>query len=417
MLHPSNALYSGDVHAAAERVLEWHIQRHYGVQHAVVHALTNGTEGDVQPAYAPTRGFAEADRLGRELGERALALFRSLDGQLTEDVRIRHQYAEIPLGKQHPLGGVTVCERALVGFPVVGGSEESESDLPHHLPAVREGERRASPQGCHTWKNPAGAFLQKLMHKDFPTMYTFQVVRINQLLLVAVPGEMSTEMGWRVKHAVLQAAQQTQQPVTHVAVVGLANQYVSYFTTPEEYDMQHYEGAATLFGPDSGPFIQTHLVHLVHQMADPTRQPVVPSSWTFRPGLRFSYFPHKTPRQVDPESGPVEVFAAHTPPLVQFQWQDGTPGAMPSDMSLVRIEHQDNSGNWGTYHSDGLPVDDRGLGIEVRYVRETGFAGVGIWQAVWYPQLPLPAGRFRFAIAARDAWPELYSVPFTFVSP
>ena len=49
-------------------------------------------------------------------------------------------------------------------------------------------------------------------------------------------------MGQRLKRAVLQAAQHTRQSITHVAIVGLANQYISYFTTPEEYALQHYEG-------------------------------------------------------------------------------------------------------------------------------------------------------------------------------
>ena len=52
-------------------------------------------------------------------------------------------------------------------------------------------------------------------------------------------------MGQRLKRAVLQAAQHTRQSITHVAIVGLANQYISYFTTPEEYALQHYEGAST----------------------------------------------------------------------------------------------------------------------------------------------------------------------------
>jgi hypothetical protein len=164
--------------------------------------------------------------------------------------------------------------------------------------------------------------------------------------------------------------------------------------------------------------IQQHYrVQLVQQMADTTTQAVVPSSWKFRPGLRVSYFPHKTPRQIDPEAMQVEVFASQIPPRVQFQWQDGTPGSVPSDRSLVRLEIQNGNHNWVAYRRDGIPVDDQGLDIDLHYRGETEFAGVGVWQATWYPQTPLPAGRLRFAISARDAWPALYSVPFTLTSP
>ena len=38
-----------------------------------------------------------------------------------------------------------------------------------------------------------------------------------------------------------------------------ANEYASYFTTPEEYGAQHDEGGTTVYGPASGPFLTTSL--------------------------------------------------------------------------------------------------------------------------------------------------------------
>ena len=35
----------------------------------------------------------------------------------------------------------------------------------------------------------------------------------------------------------------------HVIITGLANTYTSYVTTPEEYSVQRYEGASTIYGP------------------------------------------------------------------------------------------------------------------------------------------------------------------------
>lgn len=35
----------------------------------------------------------------------------------------------------------------------------------------------------------------------------------------------------------------------HVVIAGLTNTYSSYITTFEEYAMQRYEGASTIFGP------------------------------------------------------------------------------------------------------------------------------------------------------------------------
>jgi neutral ceramidase len=36
-----------------------------------------------------------------------------------------------------------------------------------------------------------------------------------------------------------------------VVVAGYCNDYASYLTTPEEYALQDYEGASTLFGPNT----------------------------------------------------------------------------------------------------------------------------------------------------------------------
>jgi len=35
----------------------------------------------------------------------------------------------------------------------------------------------------------------------------------------------------------------------HVVISALANTYANYITTPEEYYVQRYEGASTIYGP------------------------------------------------------------------------------------------------------------------------------------------------------------------------
>ena len=48
---------------------------------------------------------------------------------------------------------------------------------------------------------------------------------------------------------------------------GLANEFIQYFTTPEEYDRQHYEGGSTLYGPLSAPFLQDQLIELTSRLS------------------------------------------------------------------------------------------------------------------------------------------------------
>ncbi len=410
---PDNDLYSGDVHAAAERTVEWDIQREYGVRGDVVHALANGAEGDVQPAYG-TQGFPEAERIGRALGAKGFTLFRALDTHLTDDVRIRHNYEEVSMLEGHTVDHLQVCQRAVFGAPVLGGSEESRSPLYKLFPDAREGARWSEASACQAGKRKAFGFLQDLhATKDFPTTLTLQTIRINELLLVTVPGEMTTEMGRRVKRSVLKSTQQTNQGVEYLAVVGLANQYASYFTTPEEYELQHYEGAATLYGPASGPFIAERLARLVRQMAGKATRSELPSEWTFKPGAAVEYFPSPPSIQDRQVASQVELDLAEAQPRASFLWYDLPPGSIP-DAPLVRIEAQHSDGRWIRFRRDHVPVDDRGLHLEVRYLPDPDDPGAGVWKATWYPQPPLPGRLLRFAIAAPEGQPELYSAPFSF---
>jgi neutral ceramidase len=223
---------------------------------------------------------------------------------------------------------------------------------------------------------------------------------------------MSTEMGQRLKQAVLQAAQHTHQGMTQIAIIGLANQYISHFTTPEEYALQHYEGASTLYGPASGPIIAARLGYLVTQMAALTTPPALPSQWIFRPGPKVQAFPEVLSVQGGREAQQVILDRSTTPPSASFVWQDLSPGTISFDAPLVHLETQSRDGRWVPLFVDALPVDDRGLHIEIRYLREAPLAGAGVWQTTWYPQAPL-SGPLRFVIAPRGTLPPLYSEPFT----
>ncbi|KAI0206871.1 Neutral/alkaline nonlysosomal ceramidase [Astrocystis sublimbata] len=87
-----------------------------------------------------------------------------------------------------------------------------------------------------------------------PNVVDVQVFRVGQLVIVVSPGEATTMAGRRWKNAVAkevetQLASQdgSQSPV--VVLGGPANSYTHYITTEEEYSIQRYEGASTLYGP------------------------------------------------------------------------------------------------------------------------------------------------------------------------
>lgn len=78
-----------------------------------------------------------------------------------------------------------------------------------------------------------------------------QLFRVGDFFILAVPTEMTTMAGRRLKSAV--ATELIRQGVTsspHVVIGAIANTYTHYTATREEYATQRYEGSSTLFGPN-----------------------------------------------------------------------------------------------------------------------------------------------------------------------
>src|SRR5450755_428212 len=164
----------GDLQAVTAEVLRETVLRNYPGSTAFVPAFFNGAEGDVSPNYTK-QGFAEADRIGTALAERAFSAFRSLDGGLAE-VEIRRAYREIHLPNAPTSEDGALCDRAVVGVPVLGGAEDGRSRF-YGLVGIHEGAARKTPRGCQGVKKRALGFIQGLLlgPADFPQIAPFQM--------------------------------------------------------------------------------------------------------------------------------------------------------------------------------------------------------------------------------------------------
>jgi len=399
-------LYSGDSFAAAERALEAKIKKRYTVSEDVVHAIVSGPAGDASPNYT-IQSFEAAHCLGHTIADSAFALFTSLDSELRSDISLRHQFIEIDLQRGHQVDGRPLSRRAVYGDAAMHGTEDGgPSSVLGGLLFGREGTRLACSLGVQTWKKPALSNFQRVFPAvDFPTTMTLQVMQIGNLLLPTIPGEMTTEMGWRVRQACLASAKLALPGVQKTAVVCLANQYMSYITTPEEYSQQHYEGGSNLYGENTGPFIREQLVRLIEKIGK-GETPVIKNHWTFAPGLKWCFIKKKKTEIVLRE----EKEFSKNGCSASFSWIDLPPGALDFGELLVRIEVEDAAGIWQPFVKDDMPVDDRGLEIEVRSLKE--YENGWLWRAAWLPSGPLPAGTFRFVILERTGQPALCSRPF-----
>ncbi|XP_010517085.1 PREDICTED: neutral ceramidase [Camelina sativa] len=86
-----------------------------------------------------------------------------------------------------------------------------------------------------------------------PSILPIQMLRIGQLIILSVPGEFTTMAGRRLRDAVksflISLNSKEFGNNLHVVIAGLTNTYSQYIATFEEYEVQRYEGASTLYGP------------------------------------------------------------------------------------------------------------------------------------------------------------------------
>ncbi|OHB83596.1 MAG: hypothetical protein A2V98_16105 [Planctomycetes bacterium RBG_16_64_12] len=92
--------------------------------------------------------------------------------------------------------------------------------------------------------------LQKALPLLFPRQTTSGSLRLGELVIVGVPGEMSAELGLKLK---AEAARITG--AEHAVVGGLADEWISYILSEEEYRQGGYEASVSFYGPSLGETI------------------------------------------------------------------------------------------------------------------------------------------------------------------
>ncbi|KAI1250893.1 hypothetical protein MGN70_007954 [Eutypa lata] len=118
-----------------------------------------------------------------------------------------------------------------------------------------------------------------------PNVVDVQVFRVGQLVIIVSPGEATTMAGRRWKNTVHDAVlilfseESTSTTISPVVVLGgPANSYTHYITTEEEYGIQRYEGASTLYGPHTlAAYINVTLSWVPYLSSVSSRPPMGPA--------------------------------------------------------------------------------------------------------------------------------------------
>ncbi|KAG8698106.1 hypothetical protein FRC09_007432, partial [Ceratobasidium sp. 395] len=110
----------------------------------------------------------------------------------------------------------------------------------------------------------------KLPYAWQPDVVDIQMMRVGQLVVLVVPGEFTTMAGRRIRESVRTKliSSGVLGNDAYVVLAGPANTYSHYIATREEYSVQRYEGASTIYGPFTLEAYQNLYTSLVSYLAD-----------------------------------------------------------------------------------------------------------------------------------------------------
>ncbi len=426
-------VYQGDLFGASARLLAWRLAADAARDHASrrpVVSIFNGAEGDVRPDTG-ARDRLETLRLASSLtaaAQRALDTSAAVDGRWRQAMRrldLPNQCSEdadanalcpaatAAMGMATPGGasdGPTLF-RELIWVDGVHGALRRSRQGPKQ-PAIDIGDALAlsSTPVDHFWNLDLTSLIARKVAAP-PTVMPLGFFRFGPLGFVTLPVEATTTMGRRIETAVAERL----EPQGPVIVIGLANEYLSYVATPEEYEAQHYEGASTLYGPASGPLMQKTLVALATQeiAGDPEAGRYAYDVGNVR---RFGAEGVGEPPFVvdDGLSDLLEDAAGrpdrHAPRFCwsapRPEWPPRGPAALAeTPIPAVAIETRSGHADWTTAILDGRPQTDEG--VDVVTVLERVAPDTLSWCAFWAlgSSTATPEQEFRFRVSAPGGRP------------
>ncbi|HMK60549.1 MAG TPA: neutral/alkaline non-lysosomal ceramidase N-terminal domain-containing protein [Dissulfurispiraceae bacterium] len=328
-------VYSSDLFGAASLYLENNPAVN-GAQKKLVVAIFNGAEGDISPAWE-AQDRRDTLRLGKKLAERIMVapLGKKLEGSLNyrfESFSIVNKCFPCDTGQW---GDSFACpethvlctaESPMTGVGALGGAEDGRTffyylgcreglrdysiNTPHGNkrpmlnclgPAVKTILNSVSGHESPDYSNPGSsneAWLTGII-ADFdklPDTIPLGIYSIGKVTIATLPGEFTMVMGKRISDDIKRCQQEQMSTAQHIhqdekssgdysiVLIGLANEYLSYFTTPQEYQMQAYEGASTLYGVGSGELVRFHLAELSKKLGEKPRIPEQRVDHKYHPG-------------------------------------------------------------------------------------------------------------------------------------
>ncbi|XP_030058950.1 putative neutral ceramidase C isoform X2 [Microcaecilia unicolor] len=240
------------------------------------HCINTGESCDNPNSYCPVGGakmciamgpgndmFESTRIIGEHIYSKAKELYGTASVEIKGPIKFAHQWVDmsnvtVQLNSTHT--GNT-CKPAL-GYSFAAGTIDGVGAL-NFTQGTVEGDPfwdavrdmlLAKPSNetvdCHKPKPilfSTGEMLKPLPWH--PDIVDVQIITIGSLAIAAIPGEFTTMSGRRLREAIKKEFESEGTPGMNVVVSGLCNIYTHYITTYEEYQVQRYEAASTIYGP------------------------------------------------------------------------------------------------------------------------------------------------------------------------
>jgi len=356
-MHNDNRLISGDNKGYASYLFERLKKSDYQT-HAFVAAFAQSNEGDSSPnVCGGDDGCEPTDILSTKLsGEKqfdhAVMLYQSARELIAGGVDYRHTYVkfdEIDIdGKYTGEGPKKTCPAAL-GLSMIAGAADGPGIGWQGLACDKYKFLwlfcKSSVCDCQGKKPVIVTTGTKKPYPWTPNILPLELVKLGDLIIIAVPGEFTTISGQRLTKTVMDQLAGTD--ARYAVIAGLSNAYAGYVATSEEYEVQRYEGASTHFGPWTLAGYQQEFAKLATVLKQGTD--VMPGPTPSDPKPKCLHVDNgecKPPwkKYGDVEKDAKEVYAPEQTVKVSF-WAGHPRNDLKLQDSYLRIERQDNS-NW-----------------------------------------------------------------------
>ncbi|WP_409484618.1 neutral/alkaline non-lysosomal ceramidase N-terminal domain-containing protein [Arsenicicoccus dermatophilus] len=371
---------------------------------AYVAAFAAGAQGDqspnldLQPGSGPTKDpIRNTLIMGRRQAAAALAPAPAVP--VTGSIDHRKRYVDLGAttvaprwtgdGRSH-----TTCRGAVSASMAAGSTEDGPAlagfteGLVSPIQAVADALRTPVPEALKTCQHPKASIVATGALGITPDVLPLQTIRLGQLVIATVPGEISAVAGLRLRRSI---AETVGADLQDVILQPYAGDYNDYTVTPEEYDSQQYEGGSTLNGRWQLPAYQQELSEIAAAMqagrptpdkARPMAPPFAKADWQPRvladeppPGRAFGDVVTDAPATARPGQTISAVFVTGHP-----------KNALRRGDTFLEVQRLVD-GTWQTV------ADDGDVSTTYRWRRVQGARSTAT--VTWQVPADTPAGSYR----------------------